>query len=235
MTEFERFAVYYLPPAGAFAAFGAAWLGWDAHTGQPAAHPQLDGLPQPVASLTQTPRKYGFHGTIKPPFRLAEGTEAGALLKAARVLCAAQEPAQMPALRLAALGRFVALVPEGDTTGLARIAAAMVEGLDSFRAPPSMAELARRRQADLSRAQESNLKAWGYPYVMDEFRFHMTLTGQVPQESARDAIVAALAPRLEPLLPRPFVVDTLCLAGSDAQGRFRLIERLPLGAGAPGD
>ena len=69
---------------------------------------------------------------------------------------------------------------------------------------------------------------WGYPYVMDQFRFHMTLTGRLDADTAERA-EAALAPLLEPLPLQPYKVDALNLLGQDAQGRFHQIARYPLG------
>jgi len=92
------------------------------------------------------------------------------------------------------------------------------------RAPPSQAELDRRRARPLSGQQEANLAQWGYPYVMEEFRFHLTLSGQLPDADCA-AIIDALGPLLAPLLPRPFRVQELCLFGEDAKGRFHLLQR----------
>ena len=228
MPDFHRHAVYYLPPEGGLARFGAAWLGWDALTGREAAPPDLPapGLPAPDrARLTADPHKYGFHATIKPPFRLAAGQDAMALRFAFRDLCARMMPVTLAGLGLAEIGSFLALVPEGDAQGLRVLAGAAVRDLDSFRAPPSPEELARRRGKGLSASEDANLLRWGYPYVMDDFRFHMTLTGPVRDPAERAAVRALLTPMLAPLLPRPFVLDSLCLVGADAEGRFHLIER----------
>ena len=74
--DYRRYAIYYAPRTGAFASAAAGWLGWDVETGQPVPHPALSGLEWPVADLTRAPRKYGFHGTIRAPFRLDEGVTA---------------------------------------------------------------------------------------------------------------------------------------------------------------
>ncbi|MBE3637507.1 DUF1045 domain-containing protein [Mangrovicoccus algicola] len=228
MTDFQRYAVYYLPPEGALAEFGASWLGWDAAEGRAVPHPaDLDpGLD--IAALTATPRRYGFHATIKPPFRLAAGRSARELSIAFHDFCARQQPVMLERLELTRLGGFLALTPPGDTGALARLAAAAVRDLDGFRAPAPEAELARRRGAGLSPRQEENLARWGYPHVMEEFRFHMTLSGRIADAQQRARLQAALAPVLEPILPAPFGIDTLCLVGADAEDRFRLIERLQL-------
>ena len=89
------------------------------------------------------------------------------------------------------------------------------------------AELARRRQARLSPAQEANLKRWGYPYVMDEFHFHITLTGPLP-EPEHAPVEAALHRALAGKLPAPFEIPDLALMGEDAEGRFHLIHRYRL-------
>lgn len=227
MEHFVRYAIYHAPAPGPLADFGAAWLGWDATTGTETAHPQVPGLPRPAADLTQTPRKYGFHGTIKPPFRLATGTGADALHHAMSALAARLAPVRMPGLALTRLGHFLALTPEGDATPLADLAATVLQDLDRFRAPPAEAELARRQAAGLSPRQQALLDRWGYPYVMEEFLFHMTLTGALPEDAAR-ATADALAPVLAPLLPRPFRVDSLCLFGEGTDGRFRLLHRYTL-------
>lgn len=228
MENFERYAIYWAPEPGPFADFTAAWLGWDAGQGAVAGPPAgLPPLPRDLGALTQAPRKYGFHGTVKPPFVLASGRDATELHHAAQALCARLAPVILPGLALHRLGGFVALTPEGDQTALAALAADVVATLDPFRAPPTAADLARRRAQGLTPTQEAHLARWGYPYVMDEFRFHLTLTDDLPDAEAA-AAMAVLAPRITPLLPRPFRVDTLCLFGQARDGMFRNLHRYTL-------
>ena len=226
MTAFTRYAIYVLPQGALYDA-GAAWLGWDAVSGQEVAQPMLDDLPRPVAELTATPRKYGFHGTIKPPFRLAEGTTRAALEDAAAALLASLAPVELPGLTVRRLGGFVALVPDGPAPDLAALAGAVVKGLDRFRGPPTEAELARRRTSGLNARQEAMLAAWGYPYVLEEFRFHLTLSGRLPEVEA-DALAARLSDHVAPVLERPYGIDTLALMGEAEVGRFHLIHRYTL-------
>jgi putative phosphonate metabolism protein len=222
--HFTRYAVYYTPPEGAFSEFGAAWLGWDATRGTAVAHPEVAGLPAPVAEITETPRKYGLHATMKPPFRLAEGQDEAGLRDAFARFCAQARPVLLDGLAVTALGRFLALMPEGDTTALDALAAETVRAFEPFRAPLSAAELARRRAGGLSPDQEARLMEWGYPHVMEGFRFHITLTGKRPK-SELPALRDILAGQIMPLLPRPYPIDALSLMGEDAQGRFHLIAR----------
>ncbi|PWR04452.1 phosphonate metabolism protein [Meridianimarinicoccus roseus] len=225
---FARYAVYFTPEGTGWGDFCAAWLGWDSAAGRTLSHPEVPGLPAPAAELTERPRKYGFHATLKPPFRLANGTDAGGLARATQRLAADLAPVTLDGLALDRIGGFLALVPRGDTADLSDVAARVVENLDAFRAPLSDAELARRRAGGrLSPRQQTLLDRWGYPYTHDAFRFHMTLTGPLARADA-DTARAALAPVLGPLLPRPFRMDALTLLGADDADRFHRIARYPL-------
>lgn len=220
--SYTRFAIYYLPPDGALADFGARWLGWDVRSGAMVRQLDIDGLDD----VTVTPRKYGFHGTLKPPFRLADGTDQDALSSAIADLARRTAPADCSGLEVRALGSFLALTPEGDITGIARIASTCVTGIDRFRAPPTEAELARRKAAGLSPRQEALLGQWGYPYVMDEFRFHLTLTGKL-KAGELDSWKTIARSHL-PTLPQPFRMDQIALVGERPDGNFELIQRYAL-------
>lgn len=229
MEQMKRFAIYYAPPAGGWAEWAAAWLGWDPAGGRDMAHPAIAGLPRPVAELTAAPRKYGFHATLKPPFRLAEGQTPEALHQACAAMTAMLAPVTLDGLRLSRLGSFLALTPEGDVTDLVALAAHCVADLDAFRAAPTAAEIARRNPDGLNAHQRELLDLWGYPWVMDQFRFHMTLTGDLPEVEA-EAVRAVLAPVVTPLVPRPLVIDQVCLFREDAGGRFHILHRYALSA-----
>lgn len=173
------------------------------------------------------PRKYGFHATVKPPFRLAERCTQADLVAAFTTHCAHSAPVTLDGLELAQLGRFLALVPTGDTQALNALAADTVRDLDAFRAALSDADLARRRASGLTPEQDALLLQWGYPYVMDQFRCHYTLSGKLPKAQAGQ-LRAALDPVVTPLVPQPFTLDTLSLCGEDAEGRFHLVHRATL-------
>lgn len=220
-----RYALYFTLPETPLSKFGAAWLGWDVGTGTAGAHPEMPGVD--VARITERPRKYGMHATLKPPFRLAEGQSLGALEAALAAFTAKTPSVRLDGLALTRLGGFLALTPEGDVAALNALAGRLVTEFDSFRAPAPEAELARRRAAGLTAAQEANLVQWGYPYVLDEFRFHITLSTRLEEEDGA-MVSEALAPRLAPLLPRPFEIDAISIAGEREDGFFELLGRMPL-------
>ncbi|MEM0922618.1 MAG: DUF1045 domain-containing protein [Pseudomonadota bacterium] len=230
MPAFHRYAIYYAPPEGsALAQFGASWLGWDAAAGEGRAHPDLPGLPEPVSRLTEQPRKYGFHGTLKPPFHLAEGHDVEGLAEAAAGLAAHTPSFEIPRIAQQTIGPFLALVPAEPSEPLADLAASCVRELDAFRAPPDAAELAKRRAGGLSAAQEANLLRWGYPYLFEEFRFHLTLTGPLDPTICA-ATETVLAPALAQILADPLPIREICLFGEEAspERRFHILTRFAL-------
>jgi hypothetical protein len=185
-------------------------------------------LPRPLPEMTRAPWRYGLHGTLKAPFRLAPGMDAAALDAAAAALAARTPRLTAPGLAPTARMGFAALTPTGPAPALDALAVACVEALDRFRAPPSETELARRRSAGLSARQEEHLLRWGYPFVFDEFRFHVTLSGRL-RDGEAESMLAVLTPMLAPMLGQTLPVSDICLFGDPgANAGFRLLRRYPL-------
>lgn len=223
----QRYAIYAAPEAGPFADFTAQWLGWDMARGLTPPRMAIAGLPADADALTKSARKYGFHATIKAPFRLYWGCTEGALKAACAELAKSLAPVSLQGLSLHAPDGFLALVPTGDTTALSRLAERIVLALEPFRAPLIDAEIARRRPESLTPRQRELLANFGYPYVLEQFQFHMTLTGAL---SASDlaATSAALAPHLMPLAPQPYLIRDLCLCRESDDSMFRILHRYAL-------
>ncbi len=223
----DRYALYALPrPGSPLWQWGSAILGYDAATGERLPHPApFAGIPD-WEELTAEPRTYGFHATLKPPFRLGAGQDEAALQAAAVAFAAARAPFEAGPLAVTALGSFVALTPAADPGPLDRLAAACVEVFEPFRAPLNESEMAKRLRSPLTPRQHDYLTRWGYPYVFDEFRFHMTLTGRLPAER-RDAIRTALAQAHAPVAA-PLLVEGIGLFRQPGgAGRFVLAAFLP--------
>ena len=224
MERYRRYAIYYTPPAGDFADFGASWLGWDPVAGRAVEQPAVPGLDLPA--LTAGPRGYGFHATLKAPFRLAAGVTPAGLREAVAALAASMAPVRLPGLRLSRIGSFLALTPEKNSVLLDNLAANLVTRLDPLRAPLTGAETARRQPGLLTARQRALLDRWGYPWVLEEFRFHMTLAGPLT-EPETEVMERALRARLT-AVPRPFTIDAISLMGEGDDGRFRLVARCGL-------
>lgn len=223
----KRLAIYFAPRPGAFADRAAAWLGWDVARGVPVPQPDLPGLPLPVADLTTDPGKYGFHGTIRAPFRLAPGITEGAVRDHVAALAARLPAVACTGLVLQDLHGFLTFTPAGPVEALMALGARVVEETNALRAPLTEAEIARRRPETLSPRQRALLDLWGYPFVMEEFRFHLTLTNRLAPDHA-EAVAGILRAHFAPVLPQPFVIEDLCLFGEDGEGRFHLMDRYAL-------
>ncbi len=216
-----RYAVYFAPASGtALARFGTRWFD--------VAEPWASLEPTYRRRITEAPRRYGFHATLKAPFRLAEGCRPEALRDALAVFARGRAALAAPPLALQRLGGFLALMPRESAPEVSTLAQACVEVFDRFRAEATPEELARRRAGGLTARQDRYLLRWGYPYVAEEFRFHMTLTERL-DEAALAAVEAVLAPAVAELESEPLSIDAISLFRQEAPTEpFAPVARVPL-------
>jgi putative phosphonate metabolism protein len=231
----ERFAIYAAPGAGSADAVGAAlrekaeqWLGRSI-TGEDVMPGVPDGWTRAaIDAITVDARRYGFHATLKAPFRLAEGRTADELDEAVASYAAGRPGVVVPRLSLERLGGFFALVPGAAAPELQTLADEVVTGFDCFRAPPTEDEIARRNPAALTPRQRELLAAWGYPYVLDEFSFHMTLTDRIP-EARRADVEGTLEGWFAPVLGAAMRIDAIAVFTEATPGApFRLRAAYPV-------
>ena len=137
----------------------------------------------------------------------------------------AEKARPMPVIRpvVDAISGFIAVIPAEPVDALQQLAADCVRDFDSFRAPLTADDRARRKPEKLSERQREYLDRWGYPYVMEEFRFHMTLTGRLDAER-RGPILEMLRARFATLKLETLAIDRITLfKQDDAKARFRII------------
>jgi len=230
MANFPRYAIYYAPaPGSVLDRFGATMLGYDAHQGIDLPFP--DGIAVPDWNeLTQDPRKYGFHATLKAPMAMAPDRREDELVAACAAFAA--KPRAVPAIKpvVDTIEGFVAIIPASPSAALENFAADCVREFDAFRAPLTEEDRARRNPSDLTPRQRDYLGRWGYPYVFEEFRFHMTLTGRL-DATRRGPIVAMLQQRFRDTGLCELAIDQIALfRQSGANARFQIIGQWPLTA-----
>lgn len=214
----HRLAIYYAPPSsGELWQRASLWLGRDPATGGTSADSIGDLTAEQRFALSGSARRYGFHATLKAPMRLAEGRQVAELERALNDYAANRAPVGIGRLQLSLIDGFLALTPVEQTDALTSLVGEVVEHFEPFRAPLSQADRTRRLQSGLTPRQVQLLDRFGYPYVMEEFRFHMTLTDRLPAEH-RDAIVAAATAWFGPVLEAPFDLDRLVLYSEPAAG-----------------
>ncbi|QLF69033.1 DUF1045 domain-containing protein [Peteryoungia desertarenae] len=181
-----RYAVYFTPAADHPLTHSAsAWLGRNVFTGDTSTLEKRDTFDAAsLKTLTDDPRRYGFHATLKAPFELANDCAEVELVTAFEGFCKSHAAFDIPAIVVGQLGAFFALVPQAPSPKLQDFAASVVRAFEPFRAPLGEADIARRNPERLSESQRYNLFNFGYPYIFENFRFHMTLTGPVSGEQA---------------------------------------------------
>lgn len=207
-----RYALYFTPHRKHPLTIAAAnWLGRDVFSNTDVPIANTGGLDvTDILRWTAEPRRYGFHATLVAPLRLKHGLNEQDAVHVAEMFAAQTVPLSIPSLKLARLGSFLALVPASSIPELAAFASAGVDHFHALRAPLTGHEIARRNPDRLTERQRVYLDRYGYPYVREEFRFHMTLTGPV---TAGDAarIEPVLRRLLAPALAAPIEVDAVAL------------------------
>jgi putative phosphonate metabolism protein len=226
----SRFAIYFSPRReGRLFELGSRWLGRDAmgcHDLDPAL--PADFSVEEWRRVTESPRRYGFHATLKPPFRLAEGAPYEALRLALCDFAKHHKSFEAPQLQVSTLGRFIALTLSEPSLRFSDFAAECVSDFDRFRAAPTEQELALRLRDSTSPREREHVHRWGYPYVFDTWKFHMSLTGSLPAESL-PPLHRMLTHRFESISAQPLFVDSICIFHEPHPGGpFRLIEHVDL-------
>ncbi|WP_338668775.1 DUF1045 domain-containing protein [Pseudodesulfovibrio methanolicus] len=231
-----RYGVYYAPERGGdLDRFGAAWLGRDNESVPPAAPVPPDGLspealsPEAWRAATEPPRHYGFHGTLMPPFAPLPGVDEAGIVDRLETLAGSLAPFDLPSLSVRVIGSFLALVP-ADQVRLGEAAEACLRAMTPLRIPATPEENEARRTPGMTPAQSRLLDEWGYPYVLSEFRFHITLTGRVEDPDRRARLADILSGLAASVTGRPYPVRELCLFHQpDRSAPFRLTYRARLG------
>jgi putative phosphonate metabolism protein len=225
-----RYAIYVVPRAEtALYRFGASTLGYDCYTGGDVALPAgSEAFAWP--EVVREPRVYGFHATLKAPFRLAEGVSEADLVQAFLGHAADIAPVIAGDLVLREIGAFIALVPKTQRAALNRLGETCVQAFDRFRAPMTEAERARRVASNLSARQIEHLERWGYPYVFEEFRFHMTLTGPLALSERARAFVFLCEQFEQVPAARSLIIDQIVIARqAAANSPFMVLRAAALG------
>lgn len=228
----RRYAIYYAPsPGSELEAFGRSWIGRDHVTGQAVDPLRIDGLdPAEHFEITRSARHYGFHATLKAPFALRGGKNATALYASARDFAASCIAFEAPPLKIAKLARWVAFTLSAPSAAMDRLAAECVRAFEPFRAEPAAADLERRRQSGLTPRQDQQLVTYGYPYIFEDFHFHMTLAGPLDAEQ-RGKVQGLLARLASSIGQPPLLVDAIAVYEQTSRDQpFIQTARLPFPA-----
>ena len=208
--KISRYSIYYVPD-GPLGKFGASWLGWDIQAREFVPLLHIENNKIDLSKITEEPRKYGFHGTLKAPFRLNSQKTEKELIADFEEFCRNQPSVCSEKLVLTIIGNFIALAPAKQSERISQLAQNCVTFFDHYRAPLNKKELARKQKKTLTSYQQEMLSRWGYPYVFKDFKFHLTLTGKM-SKTAADELMPFLARKINPVLEDCFRIRELVLA-----------------------
>jgi hypothetical protein len=141
----------------------------------------------------------------------------------------AHKPVPLHGLVMQYEGECLAFTLDNPMDAVAAVASHCVQDLRPLSAPLTPVDIARRRRAELSSQQDAYMLQWGYPYVFEEFRWHMTLSGPLTHHSAmqREHFRLGALQHFESL--PPMSLDGLALFRESAPGdAFEYVARWPL-------
>ncbi len=215
-----RYAVYFCPaPASALAALGRDWVSREL---------AAQGIPGIALSrwnaMLADVRRYGWHATLRSPFTLSPDVDLNDLRRALQAVARSHAPFNLT-LRYARLAGFPALRPLGECRAANALAAACIEAVEPLRLPLAENDF-QRRASGLDAIETHYLGRYGYPYVFERYRFHMTLSAPASVEEER-ALQRWLSLRASMLPTARIDALTLCVESSPGAA-FEPLERIAL-------
>ena len=228
-----RLGIYFVPdPGTALYQMASSWLGYDIRDGRELIYDKtLLGINPQHRELVAPARRYGFHATLKAPFRLRDGEKVENIAEALHEFSGRFRKFTLPSLKLQTFSSFSCLVPERTKSEINEIADQLVRDFDKFRSPPTQEELDKRMAKKITTRQLYLLRQWGYPYVLDCYRFHMTLTGTLPSDPVKKNLIQELLERyFEPIIEEPVCFNTISLVCEpEPESCFVHVQQFPLG------
>ncbi len=215
----RRYAIYYAPATDSTLWQRACqWIGRDAACDTPVPVPDtLRPVGGGLETLTTSPRRYGFHATLKAPMHLAPDQSENALIEGLDAFAAHSAPVSAGPMAPQLLGGFLALMPVEQGQELTGFAGRCVTEFDRFRAPLRDEDWQKRLNGGLTRRQTELVGQYGYPYVLEEFRMHMTLTNRM-SEPVQQPVRTAAEEWFADALKQPLTIDRLALYVEDEPG-----------------
>ena len=230
-NETARFAIYFAPEIGSnLHTIGSQWLGRDSSSGKSIKQPNIKGISSNYFyKVTKNPRLYGFHATLKAPFRLNKEFPLKDLCSQIQKLSTLSKPFSIN-LKVRKLGNFITLMMDPNEQKMQNLASKLVQNLDQFRAPLHQEEIYKRRMSTLTISEDENLLNWGYPYVFDDFRFHITLTEKIQCRSDREFMASAASSHFSKSLDNATPVSSISLfVQESSETDFLQIQQFALG------
>ena len=187
MTNYKRVAIYFLPKKNSsLENFGKNLLGRDINKKKKISLTRRQkyfinrGFTyfDELKDYCEQPAKYGFHATLKAPFRLKRNVKTKNFYDVISHIAAQHSRFKIKGLKIVYSKKFTFITSRKPNKLLINLENDLVKHLDTFRAELNKTEIKKRIPDSLTFKQNKYLKEWGYPFVFDQFKFHMTLMNQ---------------------------------------------------------
>ena len=236
MKKYSRYAIYYAPPKeSSLEEFGRYWFGWDP------LNAKLINNKHRINYLNRfgiknlinidknvlIPKKYGFHGTLIPPFKLNKNYSTNTLFKKTEDIAKKFKKFKFYKFKLKKINNFYAFVQNKKNNNINKLSNRLVRELFKFRSPLTKKEIDRRNPSKLSKLQLNILYKWGYPYIMSEFNFHMTLASEVTGNKLYFEL-KKIEKNKEIILNEINNFDKIYIFGENQKGMFENLENFSL-------
>ena len=236
MKKYSRYAIYYAPPKESnLEEFGRYWFGWDPINAKSINNKQrinyLNGFGiknlKNIDKNVLIARKYGFHGTLIPPFKLNKNYSTKTLFKKTEKIAKKFKKFKFYKFKLKKINNFYAFVQNKKNNNINKLSNRLVRELFKFRSPLTKKEIDRRNPSKLSKFQLNILYKWGYPYLMSEFKFHMTLASEVTGNKLYSEL-KKIENNKEIILNEINNFDKIYIFGENQKGMFENLENFSL-------
>ena len=236
MKKYSRYAIYYAPPKESnLEEFGRYWFGWDPLNAKLINNKQrinyLNGFGiknlKNIDKNVLIAKKYGFHGTLIPPFKLNKNYSTNTLFKKTEDIAKKFKKFKFYKFKLKKINNFYAFVQNKKNNNINKLSNRLVRELFKFRSPLTKKEIDRRNPSKLSKFQLNILYKWGYPYLMSEFKFHMTLASEVTGNKLYSEL-KKIENNKEIILNEINNFDKIYIFGENQKGMFENLENFSL-------
>ena len=236
MKKYSRYAIYYAPPKeSSLEEFGRYWFGWDPLNAKLINNKQrinylnrfgIKNLKN-IDKNVLIAKKYGFHGTLIPPFKLNKNYSTNTLFKKTEDIAKKFKKFKFYKFKLKRINNFYAFVQNKKNSNINKISNRLVKELFKFRSPLTKKEIDKRNPSKLSKLQLNILHKWGYPYLMSEFKFHMTLASEVTGNKLYSEL-KKIEKKKEIILNEINDFDKIYIFGENQKGMFENLENFSL-------
>ncbi len=236
MKKYSRYAIYYAPPKESnLEEFGRYWFGWDPLNAKLINNKRrinyLNGFGiknlKNIDKNVLIAKKYGFHGTLIPPFKLNKNYSTNLLFKKTEDIAKKFKKFKFYKFKLKKINNFYAFVQNKKNNNINKLSNRLVRELFKFRSPLTKKEIDRRNPSKLSKLQLNILHKWGYPYLMSEFNFHMTLASEVTGNKLYFEL-KKIEKNKEIILNEINNFDKIYIFGENQKGMFENLENFSL-------